>query len=125
MQLQKLDEDQRQTLADLQFYAQEQRALTEKLMEQERMLQLVQRDISERENLIQFVFKERLESMASATNINQDQSEEMFLGDHQHRQRRKRPQYNGGDNDDGFNIRETEEEQEGDYYYGSSDDQNN
>ena len=87
------------------------------------MLQLVQRDISERENLIQFVFKERLESMASATNINHDQSEEMFLGDHRHR--RRRPQRNGGQDDDGFNIRETEEEQEGDYYYGSSDDQNN
>ena len=72
IQLQKLDEEQRQTLADLQFYAQEQRALTEKLMEQERMLQLVQRDISERENLIQFVFKERLESMASATNLHND-----------------------------------------------------
>jgi hypothetical protein len=41
-------------------------------MEQERMLQLVQRDISERENLIQFVFKERLESMASATNLHND-----------------------------------------------------
>ena len=67
MQLNKLDEEQRQTLADLQYYAQEQRALTEKLMEQERMLQLVQRDISEREQLIQFVFKERLESMINAT----------------------------------------------------------
>ena len=45
------------------------------------------------------------------------------MGDQKHRQRRRKPQYNG--DDEGFNIRETEEEQEGDYYYGSSDDQNN
>ena len=69
MQLQKLDEEQRQTLADLQFYAQEQRALTEKLMYQERMLKLVQRDISEREHLIQFVFKERLEQMGGGDGL--------------------------------------------------------
>lgn len=50
-------------------------------MEQERMLQLVQRDISERENLIQFVFKERLESMASATNLHNEQSEELYMGE--------------------------------------------
>ena len=33
------------------------------------MLNLVQRDISEREHLIEFVFKERLESMAAADGL--------------------------------------------------------
>jgi hypothetical protein len=64
-----LDKEQRATLAELQFYAQEQKLLTEKLMEQERMLQIVQKDISERENLINFVFKERLESVGLGSTI--------------------------------------------------------
>lgn len=35
-------------MGELQFYAQEQKLLTEKLLEQERMLQIVQKDINER-----------------------------------------------------------------------------
>jgi len=69
MQLQKLDREQRSTLGELQFYAQEQKLLTEKLLEQERMLQIVQKDITERQNLISFVFKERLESVGLGSTI--------------------------------------------------------
>lgn len=38
MQLQKLEREQRQALTELQFYAQEQKLLTDKLLEQEQML---------------------------------------------------------------------------------------
>lgn len=56
----RLDEEQKQTLAELEFYTQEQQELNTKLEDQERMLKLVQRDIAEREQLINYVFKERL-----------------------------------------------------------------
>ena len=38
-------------------------------MEQERLLQTVQKDIAERENLINYVFKERLESVGLGSTI--------------------------------------------------------
>lgn len=56
-------------MGELQFYAQEQKLLTEKLLEQERMLQIVQKDITERQNLINYVFKERLESVGLGSTI--------------------------------------------------------
>ena len=112
MQLQKLDEEQRQTLADLQFYAQEQRALTEKLMDQERMLKLVQRDITEREHLIQFVFKERLESMAADGNMfmNEDTDSREFFNDEDDFGGKNSGKKNRHNKDGKFNIREADEE---------------
>ncbi len=93
------------------------------------MLKLVQRDITEREHLIQFVFKERLEQMGGGDGMmfsNEDtdrdylneEEENQVLGgqssDKKHRHHK---------NKDRFNIRETDEEQDG-YQYGESEGEN-
>ena len=58
--LQGLDQNQEQTMAELDYYNQQQAALQEKLKQQEELLALVQRDIDARENLIEDVFTERV-----------------------------------------------------------------
>lgn len=58
--LQGLDQVQEQTMAELDYYNQQQAALQDKLKQQEELLALVQRDIDARENLIEDVFTERV-----------------------------------------------------------------
>ncbi|CDW77423.1 UNKNOWN [Stylonychia lemnae] len=54
--LEQIDEAQKQTLAEIQYYANEQQILEQKLREQEQMLQIVMRDIQEREKLLTYVY---------------------------------------------------------------------
>ena len=64
--LKNLDDVQQQTMVELDFYNQQQRALKEKLRQQEELLALVQKDIDARENLIEDVFKERVDQHESS-----------------------------------------------------------
>eukprot|EP00347_Sterkiella_histriomuscorum_P021919 403332316 len=68
MPLDQIDEAQKQTLAEIQFYANEQDILAQKLKEQEKMLQIVMRDIQEREKFIGYVYGDRLNHQRDQVN---------------------------------------------------------